>query len=223
MGSTIILLLPLMIAAAVPPGRFIMLLILLRSKESLAVATAFVAGLLSVRLLQGAIFGLLFDNTDSSDGANDPKTIVSIVLLILGLLMLVTAVRLVMKEDDPDAPPPNWMTSLGALSMTRAFGTGALLMVIAAKHWVFTLGAISTIAEEGIGQPGSTLAFLIFVLGAELLVLAPLVTFVVAPTWSSVAFASAGAWLEAHNDQIKIVVSGVFGAYFIWKSLTNLL
>jgi hypothetical protein len=163
------------------------------------------------------------DSTDTSAGNNDPRTVVSVVLLIIGVLMLVTAVRLMAKEDDPDAPPPKWMSALQGLSPIKAFGLGALLLTIAAKHWVFTLGALSIIADASIGQPGSTATFLVFVLGAELLVLAPLAAYVVAPKRSLAIFESAGNWLEVHNNQIMIIVSGVFGAYFLWKSLTNLL
>jgi hypothetical protein len=59
--------------------------------------------------------------------------------------LLVTAYKKWRKEDDPDAPPPKWMSALSGLSTLKAFGMGALLMIVAVKQWVFTLSAIAII------------------------------------------------------------------------------
>ena len=99
--------------------------------------------------------------------------IVSTLLLIVGILMLITAFRTWRKEDDPDAPPPKWMAAISGLSALKAFGMGALLVAIAAKQWVFTLSAIGTIGDAGLGQATNVILFLFYAIAAQSLVLAP--------------------------------------------------
>jgi hypothetical protein len=85
------------------------------------------------------------------------------------------------------------------------------------------LGAIAVISDAGLGQPSSTIAFLVFILGAEILVLIPIVAYALAPTQSAAILEAAGTWLEKNNKPIVIAVSGIFGLYFLWKSLSDLL
>ena len=143
-------------------------------------------------------------------------------LLVIGILLLITAAKQWRKEDDPDAPPPKWMATLSGLSAAGAFGAGALLVAIAAKQWVFTLSAIGIISDAQLDQTGGVLAFLLYVLGAELLILAPIVVSWLAPARSAPALARAQGWLECHNRTIVIVVSLVFGTLFLYNGVTGL-
>ena len=71
----------------------------------------------------------------------------SILLLLAGIFLLITAVRTWIKETDPDTPPPKWMESLGRISAPVAFGMAVVMMFLAFKQWVFTLSAIAIIDE----------------------------------------------------------------------------
>jgi len=72
---------------------------------------------------------------------------------VIGILLLITAVKQWRKEDDPDAPPPKWMATISGLSTAKALGMGALLVAIAAKQWVFTLSAIG-VHRSSADEPG---------------------------------------------------------------------
>jgi hypothetical protein len=113
---------------------------------------------------------------------------------VVGILLLVTAVRSWRAEHDPDAPPPEWMSTLGALSALKAFGIGALMMTIAVKQWVFTLSAIAVIDEVPLAKPGGVLAYLVFVVAAHSLVLAPIVAAAVAPARSAAMLGAMRSW-----------------------------
>jgi hypothetical protein len=141
----------------------------------------------------------------------------------VGVLMWITAIKQYRREDDPDAPPPTWMTAIGAVTPLKAFGFGALLVAIGAKQWVFTLGAINVIREAALGQPEAAVAFLLYVLGASALILAPSPVRLVAPRQSKAALEAGGHWLEEHNRVIVIAVSAVFGTFCLWRGVTGLI
>ena len=187
MSSVIVNLLPLIIGAAVVPIWIIIVLLLLSNKGGVLKASAFVAGIIAVRLAEGVVFGYIFRGDPAASSDEGAGLIVSTLLLVIGILMLVTAFRQWRKEDDPDAPPPKWMAAISGLSAPKAFGMGALLVAIAAKQWVFTLSAIGIIGEAQLEPPTSVGLFLFYVLAAQSLVLIPIVAYAIAPTQSALS------------------------------------
>jgi len=150
-------------------------------------------------------------------------TAAATLLLVLGILLWITAIRTLLKTDDPDEPPPAWMARLRQASPLAAFAIGAALITIAAKQWVFTLGALGIIGEQTLGRRDAWVAYLLFVLGAELLLLLPLAVSALAHERSDDLLERVAAWLERNTRPIKITVSIVFGSYFLWKGITGLL
>ena len=104
----------------------------------------------------------------------------------------------------------------------RAFLFGAGLLLVNAKFWVFTLGAISAIEEADIGRSGSIatfLAFVVLVIAPQLLALG---LAAVAPTRSRSLLDHIADWLQQNNRTIVVVVSLAFGTWFLIKALTGL-
>ena len=152
MGAVIVYLLPLIVGAALLPAWIILALFLLRGEGGVRKALAFAAGAMTVRLVQGVLFGYVFGAAADAYGESGSNLITSTLLLVVGIVMLISAVKKWRKEEDPDAPPPKWMAILGGLSALQAFGMGALLMALSIKQWVFTLSAIAVI-EQGAVEP----------------------------------------------------------------------
>lgn len=220
MSDVLINLLPMVIGAAAVPLWPMIVLFLLRSPGGLAKAVAFVSGGITIRLLQGILFGF---GASEEAYPDSPAIIVSTLLLIVGILLLITAFRKWQKEEDPDAPPPRWMAAISGLSVLRAYGMGALLVTIAAKQWVFTLSAIGVIEESGPSRTSDIVLYLLFVLAAQVLVLTPILVYAALPKRSDRWLEAALVWLERNNDTILIAVSLVFGAYFAAKGITGLM
>jgi hypothetical protein len=103
------------------------------------------------------------------------------------------------------------------------FGIGFGLLVIGAKFWVFTLTAIAIIGEARLGQPSSTIAYLLFVLLAESLLLLPILVRLVLPGQSKAFLDGTSDWLTRHNRVIVILVSLVFGLLFLYQGASGLL
>ena len=74
-----------------------------------------------------------------------------------------------------------------------------VLMATGMKQWVFTLCAIAAIEKAQLGLKGSVFAYLFFVLAAQSLMLAPIISSAVAPTQSAKMLEVMQGWLEHHN------------------------
>ena len=95
-------------------------------------------------------------------------------------------------------------------------------MLIGAKFWVFTLGAIGGNWRGSVGQPSSTIAFLLFVLLAQSLLLLPILVRIILPAQSKSLLDWNSAWLTRYNRPIVIAVSLVFGLLFLYQGASGL-
>jgi len=221
-SDVLIDLVPVAIGAAAVPVVMVITLLLLNSPAGVPAATLWVAGTITIRLLQGLVFGAVIPAPEGS--ADDPAPIASLVLLVLSIVLLTTAVKKIIGASDPDdaSEPPRWMTAFDSVSPGRAFVYGAVLPLIAVKQWVFTLGAIS-ILEEGELDRGVGIAAYV---GFVLVVTAPSIVFVALaalfPARSARTLEAARSWLVARNDQILIVLGLVFGVFFGVRALDGL-
>jgi len=223
MNDVLIDLLPLILGAALAPLSPIVVLLLLLGKGGLRTALAFVGGALAVRLTQGVLFGLVFGAAAEAYPETGPQIIASTLLLVLGLLLLLAAFKKWRKQPDPDDPPPQWMAAIAGLSPLKAMGAGAVFMTVAVKQWVFTLAAIDVIQSAALPGAAAVGLYLIYILAAQALVLAPILIYAIAPQQSARPLRAAQAWLERNTRVIGIIVSLVFGLLFFYKGVTGLI
>jgi hypothetical protein len=223
MDAVIVYLLPLVVGAALLPTWIILALFLLRGEGGVRKALAFAAGAMTVRLVQGILFGYVFGTAADVYGESGSNLITSTLLLVVGIVMLITALMKWRKEEDPDAPPPKWMAILGGLSALQAFGVGALLMALDVKQWVLTLSAIAVIEQAQLSHTGNVLTYLLFVVAAQSLVLAPILVSAVAPTQAARMLDAMQGWVERNSRVIMIAVLLVFGVWLLWKGIAGLI
>jgi hypothetical protein len=88
---------------------------------------------------------------------------------------------------------------------------------------VFTLSALATISAAQLGQPSSTIAFFLFILFAESLLILPIIFRIIMPVRSKTTLAQFSAWLNQNNRAIVIVVSFVFGGWFLYSGIDGLI
>jgi hypothetical protein len=222
MDAIITLLLPYILGGALVPVQIIVVVLLLTSERRGPLkAILFVTGMTLARLAQGVLFGLVL-----TGGSGDPADAQSSgafkagLLVALGLFLLTTAYKKWADTPDPDAPPPKWLTMLDNITPARALLAGAGFILIAAKLWVFTLGAISTIGEAQLGRSPSIIAFLLYILLAQSLLLLPILIRLLLPRQAAGWLSSFGGWLQQHNARIVMVVSLVFGLFFLYQGLS---
>jgi hypothetical protein len=220
MNDLLSTLLPLIVASALVPVQITLTILLLRS--SVPTAAAWVGGMTATRLAQGLLFGFVFAEAGAAapEGQSGPGPVVSAVLLVVAVLFLTKAAKeLLGGSGDDDAPPPKWMQLTESVTTGRAFLLGAGYVAVAAKLWVFTLGAIGAIDEATLGGAASIALFLLFVALAEAIPIAVVAYAALAPDSSQALLARASGWLERNNRVIVIVLGLVFGVWFLLKAL----
>ena len=95
-------------------------------------------GAVTVRLAQGVIFGLVFLSAGEAELAAGLQLIPPTRLTVLSILLLVAGVKKVRKVDDGEDDEPKWMSRLSDLTVLKAVGGGALLMLVAVKPVSYT-------------------------------------------------------------------------------------
>jgi hypothetical protein len=216
-------LVPLIIGSALVPIQIVITTMLLRSRAGRMTAVAWLGGMTAVRLGQGLVFGLVLGaSNDATSGGSGSGTAVSLLLLVVAILFYVTAAKQLLNHPDEEAPPPKWMTMVESVTPGKAFGLGAGMLLISAKFWVFTLGAIAAIGAADLGQGAAVLTFLAFVLLAESTHIAMIVLAFAMPTRAAVMLDGIAGLLATHNRVIMIVLGAVFGTWFLVKALTGL-
>jgi threonine/homoserine/homoserine lactone efflux protein len=215
-------LVPLVIGTALVPVPLVLTALLLRGPvgRGRVAALAFVAGMMTVRIVQGLLFGVLLAGIVAGGGSRGP--VVYGGLVVMALVFLVSGARKALGAPDEDAPPPRWVSMLDGVGAAKAFGLGFLVLAIGVKHWVFTLGAIAAIGEASMGPGASAGTFLAFVVVAHSLQLALLAVAFLAPARADTLLARFSAALERHGRALLAGVSLVFGAWFLLKGLTGL-
>jgi hypothetical protein len=228
LGPILIGLLPFIIASLLAPIPIsvVLFLLLQNPEQGLHKASAFLGGKIMVRVLPIMFFGPILLSSASiaaqpRDGERGP--VISAFLLMLGILLLIAAYKKWNKEEDPDAPPPKWLAMLESLTTLKAFGIGFGMMVISSKFWIFSLSALATIGEGHLGLPASVVAYLLFALLAETLLLVPLLIRIFLPQRSQSVLEAMSTWVDAYSPLILVVAFLVLGLLFLYLGATGLL
>jgi hypothetical protein len=216
-------LLPLAIASAIVPVQLLITVLLLRSTGGRAVSLAWVLGMLTVRVGQGIVLGLVIGPAVLGGDDDGGGTLASLLLLVVAILLLVMAARKAVGEPDEDAPPPRWKESLEDAVPTRAYLLGVGILLVSAKSWVFTLSAISAIEVADLAGGGAAvLAYLVFVLVAMSLHLVIVAMAYLVPDRADDVMARCSSSLTRYGRPITIGVGVIFGLWFLVRALDGL-
>jgi Sap-like sulfolipid-1-addressing protein len=217
--------LPLILGSAVSPVQALTTLLLLqRPRGAVLVASAFVAGLCTLRAMQGLLLALILpgDAVDQHSGSNGAGPVESGILIVLAVVLYATAVQQTLAGEDPDAPPPKWLDRAHTISAARAFLLGIGLILVSAKFWVFSLGVVGAIRDAEVSLHAGVLAYAAYVVLAAAIPLALVVIRIAAPDRSTVLLKSWEEWLERHKGRVVVAFSLVFGTWFLLTGLAGL-
>lgn len=214
MGPVLIQLVPLVIGSLAMPSWALLVLALLSRGRGTLEAIAVVGGVTAVRLVQGIVFGTILSADAVNRQLTSPGAIVSVLLIVVGVLMWAMGLRQMFTKDDLKL-----LSMVGALTPLRALGLGALLVVTSTRAWIFTLAALGVIEQAQLDFAPSVIAYLLYVLGAEVLLIAPIVVSARSSTWLE----AAARWLEEYNRPIVVVASVAVGCFFLWRGITGLI
>jgi threonine/homoserine/homoserine lactone efflux protein len=217
-------LVPLAVAAALQPPQVIALVFLLQTPRGLANGLAYVGGMTAFRLAIGALFWVLITGVEEVVEAEDGQfsLVVGSILVVLGVVLLVYALRRGLSAKNEDDAAAAWLQSLQSVSPAQAALVGVAFLALDPKDWLVKLAAVDLIAEADLGGVASLLAYLIFTLLAQSVVLFPLILVLADPGKAQKSLGSLSAWLERNERTIEIVFAVVLGVYFLYEGLEHL-
>jgi threonine/homoserine/homoserine lactone efflux protein len=223
MGQAIGQVLSLGIGVALSPAPIIAVVLMLAGPRGRANGPAFLAGWVVGIAALGTIVLLVASSASASEhGA--PATWVSIVKIILGLLLVLLAVRQWRGRPRGDASPelPKWMKTVDTFTPGRSVAMGAALSSVNPKNLLLVVGAATAIAQTGASTGDQTVALIVFIAIATLGVGAPVAIYYLMGDRATKILADLHDWMARENATIMAVICLIIGAKLIGDAISAL-
>ncbi len=206
MGPVLLKMLPFALGT-IAPTMIGLVVLFLTGTQGLLKSISFILGKYIVYVLWGLLCLNLADFISSSSSAGS-GAIVEIFFLIFGLLLLILAVRNFFGEDDPDTPPPKFMTILDEVGPVKLFGLGIAISIMQPRFIIFVLAGASIIADAKLPASENFISILVLALLMVWPMLIPIIVFLVMGERRTTAMKSMRTWLVSNQRMINVVVMG---------------
>ncbi|HXT88730.1 MAG TPA: GAP family protein [Trebonia sp.] len=223
MGQAIGGSLALAIGVALSPVPVIAVVLMLTTRQARANGPLFVLGWLAGLAVIGAIV-LSISGSAGASSSGSPATWLSWVKFVLGLLLLLVAVRQFRgrPKDGEQAPLPKWMAKVDDIKPLAACGLAALLVGVNPKNLLLAVGGAAAIAQTGISAGDQAIAYLVFALVGTLGVGIPVVLYFALGPRADKLLAGLKDWMSEHNAVIMSVLCLVIGVKLIGDAISGL-
>lgn len=223
MGQAIGQVLPVGIGVAVSPVPIIAVVLMLATPKGRVNGPAFLAGWIAGLAVVGTLVLLISSGASaSSDGA--PATWVSILKIVLGLLLVLLAVKQWRGRPRGDAEPelPVWMKTVDTFTPVKSAGMAVLLSAINPKNLLLTVGAAAAIAQTGSSTIDQAVALAVFVLLGTLGVGAPVGIYYAMGDKATKILGDLHEWMARENATIMAILCLIIGAKLIGDAISAL-
>lgn len=221
MLELLILLMPLALAAAVQPPQIIAFVILMQDARGVVKGWAYLAGMTTFRLLLGVALWLLISRVEETIeiAGGQFDIFVGAVLMVLGLLLLVYALRRLLSVPGDAETAVSWLDKLRTATPTHAMLFGIAFLALDPKDWLIDISAVDLIAAADLSNLQSLLAYLGYIVMAQGLLLALLLLALVRPQQARALLAQLGAWLDRNERPLTVTVLALLGVFFVYSGL----
>lgn len=220
MGRLIAELVPMGIAGAVSPVSVSLLILVLTGRRSpLRNGALLVVGYVGALVVAGVAVLVAFHPSVGTDGHSTERSTIDI---LIGALLLLLAVRRLLKAPSDSAAPPKWMESLDTMAPVRAVVIGAGLLVVNFTTVAIYIPALAEIAKAGLGFSSSAIALAVVIALISSTMTAPVVLYAVMRQRAGAILNALRSWLAKHDRAVMTVVLVVFGLYLLLKGLLGL-
>jgi hypothetical protein len=223
MGDAIGGALPLAIGVALSPVPIIAVVLMLTTRRARVNGPAFVLGWLAGLAVVGAVV-LLISGGAGASASGGPATWVSWVKAVLGVLLLVVAIRQFRGRPGRGEDPalPSWMARIDSVRPPAAAGLAAVLAGVNPKNLLLAVSAAAGIAQTGISGDGQALAYAVFALVGTLGVGLPVGIYLVMGERAASMLAGLKDWMARDNTVIMAVLCLVIGVKLIGDAIGGL-
>lgn len=208
--------------AAIAPVMVVAVILMLSSKGGLGKSVAFILGRILCYILWGVLFIALAGKVASAN-SDETSTASLAIKTLLGGLLLVLAVKSYLGEDDPDAPPPKWMSALDKANPGVLLGIGVLLSIVQFRFVLLMMAGATSIAEAQLSLVQVVISLAVLILAMIWPQLLPIVLYVVMGDRAQAVLESMNHWLAQNQRMVNVVVLGLFGVVLLSQGLVGLL
>jgi hypothetical protein len=213
-------LLPAALTIFISPMPITALLLVLLSRQGIALAVAYAGGWVLGIGLEVALFTVL--GGVAFAGSGDAKALVGglVDLAVAATMLTMAAVAWHGRPHDGVAPkPPAWMATIDHMSWWSAMALALVFAVFSPVNLSVTAGAGAALAGAGLGAVATTLVALVFVAVGTASITGPVVAFAVARDRVRSPLEALRSWLLRHNATVLTVLLLVIGATFLGRAI----
>jgi threonine/homoserine/homoserine lactone efflux protein len=223
MGKAIGEILPYAVAASITVSAIIGIILMLVTPKAKTNGPAFAVGYVLGFALVGTIVIALAGGKDYSSGSGPTQT-VSIIKLLLGLLLLIAAVRQWRGRPREGEMPkmPKWMAAIDSFTAGKSFGLGVLLSAVNPKNLAMSLATGLAIAQAKIPTGQEAIVLIIYIVIGASTVLAPVAVYFAMGDRAAAILGGWRKWLEQNNAVVTAVVLLVIAAVLIGNGIAGL-
>lgn len=221
MGTAIGEVLPLAVGIAISPIPIIAAILMLLSPRARSTSLGFLIGWVAGIVVAVVLFTVLSSVLPDSDSG--PAPIAGVIKLILGVLLILLAVRQWRgrPKAGQSAELPKWMSAIDSMTFGKALGLGFLLSAVNPKNLLMAASAGVFVGGAALAVGQIVVVVIIFTLIAACTVLVPVVAYLVATDRMAAPLRSLREWLGDHNAAIMAVLLLVIGISMIGKGLAS--
>lgn len=216
--------LPYALTIAISPVPIIAVILMLMSPRPRALGLAYLLGWLLGIVVATGIFTALAGVIPAAGESADPKPVVALIQLVLGLLLLLLAVKQWRSRPKAGDTPelPKWMQGINTMKPGAGLGLGFILAALNPKN-LLVAAAAGVLVGQRANNAGEIVASLsVFTIVAGLSVIAPVLIFLLMPAKASKMLDQTRQWLTMHNAAIMVVLFVVLGGQLVGKGLGGL-
>ncbi|MGB3187660.1 MAG: GAP family protein [Ornithinimicrobium sp.] len=183
----------------------------------------FLAGWIGGILIVGGIVLAAAGGAGASSGGQ-PAAWVSVLKLVLGLLLLVVAVRQWRgrPKDGEEPEMPSWMETIDKFTAGKALVFGLLLSAVNPKNLLLIVAGAAAIASSGVSTGAEIGSLLVFTLVASIGTGGPVLLYFVLGERSARFLGELKDWMSQNNAAIMAVIALILGAKLIGDALAAL-
>lgn len=220
MGSAIGDVLPLALGIAISPIPIIAAILMLLSPAAKSAGVGFLIGWILGIVVAVVVFALLSSLIPEKD-AHATEPIVGSITLVLGLLLLLVALRQWRGRPQGGAEPPlpSWMGAIDSMGAARALLLGFVLACVNPKNLLLAVAAGVAVGAAGLSPGAATGVIAIYAVIASLSVGVPVIAYLVAAERMRAPLGMLRSWLVHNNMTVMAVLLLVLGVVLIGKGI----
>jgi len=222
-GQAISDVLPFAIGVAISPVPIIAVILVLFSARAKVNGPVFLAGwVLGVTIVSVAVY-LIADAGNAAEADSGGSDTVYWLKLVLGIALVLSAVRHWRSQGDETGKTPKWMASIDTLTPVKAAGLGLLLSGLNPKNLALSFAAGGSLAQDpGVAGGEAVVGLIVFVVVASLSIAVPVVFALAGGERAAHVLDGWRTWLAAHNSAVMAVLFLVFGVVLFSQGLSGL-